>query len=76
MTMTQTQPVDVRQYPPPPRPDILLPFDEALAMMEVLRRHAQLIEGRVPGFEQTVAVIRSVADRLDHAVDQAAWEGR
>lgn len=74
--MAQTQPVDPVVYPPPPSPDITLPFGEALAMMEVLRRHAQLIEGRVPGFEQTVAVIRSAADRLDHAVDQAAWEGR
>lgn len=74
--MAQTQPVDPVVFPSPPSPDIRLPFDEALAMMEVLRRHAQLIEGRVPGFEQTVAVIRSAADRLDHAVAQTAWEAR
>ena len=59
--------VEVVEFPPPPSPDVTIPFHEVLAMMELLRRHAVVIEGKVP------AVGHSVADRLDHAVQEAGW---
>ena len=60
-------------FPPPPAPDITLPFAAVLEMMRVLRLHADVVEGRVPDVEQSVASFRAVADRLDHAVAEAGW---
>lgn len=75
--MTIAEDIDVTVhdvgFPPPPKPDITLPFDAVLEMMRVLRSHADVVEGRVPGVEQSVASFRAVADRLGHAVDEAGW---
>lgn len=72
--MTIAEDIDVAAgFPSPPKPDITLPFDTALEIMRVLRLHADIVDGRVPGVEQSVASFRAVADRLDHAVAEAGW---